>query len=89
VSTPSDRHRNYARAVRDTFRQAESDVPAWVDEHMPYRGPCAFCDGPDARHRMLDSIADQARTEGAEGVAADFGYPLAFVERVAAEWVDE
>ena len=22
----------------------------------PFRGPCAFCGGPDARHRLFDSL---------------------------------
>lgn len=31
-----------------------SDTP--LDQLWPKRGPCAFCGGPDARHRTFDAI---------------------------------
>lgn len=27
----------------------------------PYAGPCAFCGGPDKRHRMFDAIREAQR----------------------------
>jgi len=65
-------------------------IPEWVDEHMPPRGPCLLCGGPDARHRVLDAIS--ARIEGGEAareVADDYGLPIRFVGHIAREWPTE
>lgn len=62
-------------------------VPDWVSETMPYRGACGLCGGPDARHRVLDAIADAVRAgEDPETVAEDHAFPVSFVERVSREW---
>jgi hypothetical protein len=68
----------------------DQTVPPWVDATMPPHGPCAFCGGPDARHRVLDAIASRiAAGESARSVADDYGYPIRFVGRVARELTSE
>ena len=68
------------------------NVPSWVDEHMPYNGPCLLCGDSDQRHRTLDAIADRLRNtdeytrESAREVADDYGLPVRFVGRIAREW---
>jgi len=56
----------------------------------PYQGPCGICGGPDARHRVADSIAEQVRAgDSPERVADDFGVDLAAVRFLAEHWDDE
>jgi hypothetical protein len=40
-------------------RLTESET-ARLDILVPPRGPCGFCGGPDARHRLFDAIREQA-----------------------------
>jgi hypothetical protein len=64
-----------------------SDVPRWVDQEMPPRGPCGLCDGSDARHRVLDAIVDRCRAgDDEEDLADDYGLTVPFVERLVKEW---
>lgn len=45
-----------------------------IDRLLPYRGPCAFCGGPDARHRIFDAIVDRFNAgEAIEEIADDLG----------------
>lgn len=47
----------------------------------PHRGPCAFCDHPDARHREADAIRGRvAAGEPLAEVAADHDLPESTVE---------
>lgn len=63
------------------------DVPTWVDEHMPPQGPCLLCGGSDARHRVLDAVADRVHAgDSAREIADDYGLPVRFVGRIAREW---
>lgn len=32
-----------------------------LDLLYPFAGPCAICGGPDKRHRLADSLIEQAR----------------------------
>jgi len=38
----------------------------------PNAGPCAFCGGPDKRHRLADSVVAYARTDGPDSIGDDF-----------------
>lgn len=44
-----------------------------LDEHFPRRGPCLLCGvpGEDARHRVIDAIAERVRAGDAEEMVAD------------------
>jgi len=65
-------------------------LPPEVDAAFPNSGPCAFCGGPEARHRVLDAIVERYRTgEPASDIAGDYEKPLAIVEDVCAHWSDE
>lgn len=58
-----------------------------IDREMPHRGPCAICGSDDARHRVLDAIAEHVRAGDPVSVMAqDFGVSAELVRRVAAEW---
>lgn len=64
-----------------------SEVPLWVYEEMPFRGPCGLCGDGDARHRVLDAIVDRFRAGDDEAMLADdYGLPVGFVERLVKEW---
>lgn len=39
---------------------------AVLDRLFPARGPCGICGGPDARHRLWDSLDGQSRS--ADGI---------------------
>lgn len=58
----------------------------WPPYHLlgPYRGPCAICGYPDARHRLYDAIADDPGTD-AVAVAAAHGVRPEVVEAIW-EW---
>lgn len=61
-------------------------IPGWVSDFMPWRGECGLCGGPDARHRVIDAMAECVRAgDDPDDVAADFGYPVAFVNRIMSE----
>ena len=47
----------------------------------PYRGPCAFCGGPAARHRLFDSLRDAATDREA---ARDYDVPILLARIVRA-----
>lgn len=53
---------------------------AKLDRYFPPCGPCAFCGGKDARHRVWDTLMD--RPEPATVVAADMEYPVEAVRMV-------
>ena len=58
---------------------------AWLDRIRPPRGPCCICGGPDARHRIWDSIDDQSRTsDGIAGTARWLHVTVAEVRLVRA-----
>ena len=58
--------------------------PKWVDAEMPTFGPCAFCGGPDSRHRVIDAIVERVKAgEAVESVAADYLKSVEFIERLA------
>lgn len=47
---------------------------ARLDELWPPCGPCAFCGGPDKRHRLWDMIKGRhAEGETVEALAEDYG----------------
>lgn len=57
-----------------------------LDSHFPPCGPCAMCGGPDARHRLWDSIDEQARLRSPRATARDFRVPVAAVRAVMAAY---
>jgi hypothetical protein len=62
-------------------------TPQNVTAAMPYRGACGFCGGPDARHRVWDSIADAvAAGDDVDDVADDFACPADVVQAIADRW---
>lgn len=59
------------------------EASAELDLHFPPAGPCAFCGGPDKRHRLWDVFIGRAEAgETAAEIADDYGYSLAAVEAV-------
>lgn len=64
-------------------------LPPEIDAAVPYSGPCAFCGGIEARHRVLDAITERVRAgEPTADVADDYRKPLAVVEAIADHWDD-
>lgn len=56
-----------------------------LDVLGPHRGPCGLCGGPDARHRVADTIAEcVAAGDSAEAMAEDFGITVNAVRAIAA-----
>jgi hypothetical protein len=54
-----------------------------LDEYFPYCGPCCICGGPDARHRIWDSITGMSATgDSAENIAEEFDLPVKAVQLV-------
>ena len=49
----------------------------------PFRGPCAFCGGPDARHRLFDSLRDDPQP--AAETADEYNVPVLLVRVVRAQ----
>ena len=48
-----------------------------LDDYFPFRGPCAFCGSPDARHRLFDSINGfHEAGNTVEEIAEEFEYPV-------------
>jgi len=63
------------------------DLPPEIDAAVPYSGPCGLCGGIEARHRVLDTIAERVRAgEPVTDVAWDYHKPVAVVEAIAAHW---
>lgn len=61
-------------------------LPSWVDDEMPFNGPCGICGGDDARHRVTDAIVERVNSgEWVEDVARDFGVSDKFVGRLLGE----
>lgn len=59
-------------------------ISAWVDEFMPYRGPCGLCGGPDARHRIIDAICEHLRlSEPISDIADEFDQCDVFIAALA------
>jgi hypothetical protein len=61
----------------------QSDLDRW----LPPRGPCLICGvpGEDARHRVMDAIAEQAAAgETAEDIATELALPVEAVLAVLA-----
>lgn len=61
-------------------------LPYEIDVRIPYTGRCVLCGFYDARHRVLDSIAEWRPVNGSQEIADEFGYPIAVVEAVRAHW---
>ena len=54
---------------------------------FPYQGRCAFCGGPDARHRLWDSIKDNAEAgDPPEWAAAEYSLTVEQVNAVVQHW---
>ena len=52
-----------------------------LDVLGPYRGPCAMCGGPDARHRLADAVVGSVMAGDARvAVAHDYAVSLAAVD---------
>lgn len=55
-----------------------------ISQYLPYRGPCAFCGGSDARHRILDAIQDLINAgEANQEIAEDLGLEIELINLVA------
>lgn len=70
---------------------ATSPAATELDRWLPPRGPCLICGVPgmDARHRVIDAIADHVTAgEGFDQIADELGLPLEALEAVMA-WVAE
>ncbi len=47
--------------------------PKALDAIMPFRGPCGFCGGPDARHRIVEAAQENLRAgESPASVAENY-----------------
>jgi hypothetical protein len=58
-------------------------LPGWVNKYLPPRGPCSFCGGLDARHRLIDMITDRhCAGDSVSSLAEDYGLPAGFVRRI-------
>jgi len=65
-------------------------LPYYVDTTFPYSGPCAFCGGPEARHRILDTIVERHRAgESVAEIAWDYDAFGLVIEAICAHWDDE
>jgi len=63
------------------------DLPPDIDAAVPYSGPCGLCGGIEARHRVLDTIAERVRAgEPVVDVAWDYRKPVAVVKAIAEFW---
>jgi hypothetical protein len=66
---------------------ARYTLPPEIDAAVPYSGPCGLCGGIEARHRVLDAIAERVRAgEPVADVAEDYGKTEAVVAAIAACW---
>ena len=49
------------------------DLNRSLDQYFPFRGPCAICGHPDARHRLFDAIRGRAKAgDSVEELAEDY-----------------
>ena len=65
--------------------------PDPIDQWFPRLGPCQLCGvpGADARHRVIEAIADAVNAgDGEEDVAADYEVPVEAV-RACVRWAAE
>lgn len=86
--TSSNKTRLVSRLVdpTPTHQPRPNDrVAPWVDTYIRYRGRCPICAG-DARHRILDALCEYQRSgESPESLSLVYGYPHAFISRIARE----
>lgn len=62
-------------------------LPEPVERAIPWSGPCGLCGGPDARHRVLDTIHERITAgEPAPDVADDHQVPLDVAVFIADHW---
>ena len=54
-----------------SFSRLTDAQAARLDVLVPHRGPCGFCAGPDARHRLFDAIREQVRAGDSIELVAD------------------
>ena len=57
--------------------------PNWklLDKWWPPRGPCGFCNGPDARHRVWDTIQGRHKAgDSIEVLVKDYGVSRRAIE---------
>ena len=65
-------------------------LPAPIAEWVGGRGPCGLCGGPDARHRVLDAIAERVTAgDTIDDTAADYGMPTWVARAVCEHWDPE
>jgi hypothetical protein len=60
-------------------------MPDWaiIDVAFPYCGPCAFCGGPDKRHRLFDAMRGAYRAgDSVEAIADNYNVPVDAVRAV-------
>lgn len=64
-----------------------ADFESWISQHQPRRGPCAFCDHPDARHREWNAWVDRHKAgDSLEKIAQDFDVSIEVVEAVVRQF---
>lgn len=62
-------------------------IPSWVDDYMPFAGPCGLCGGPDQRHRVIEAIVERVQSgDSPEEVANDYGYDVEFIDMLVDEF---
>ena len=65
------------------------NLPPEIDAAIPYSGPCGLCGGPEARHRVLDTIAERVRAgEYLAAVAWDYNLSVPIVAAIVEHWDD-
>lgn len=58
------------------------------DSHFPPRGPCAFCEHQDARHRIWDTIGDRYDAgDSIQSLAHDYGVPISAIVGALDYWL--
>lgn len=58
-----------------------------LDRYFPYRGPCAYCDSDDARHRLWDAIVERRKAgESIPDLQRDYGLSYWAVRVVLEDW---
>lgn len=72
---PQKKKRTFRRfsAAHDKARKDAARRAAMLNRWWPPRGPCAFCDCGDARHRIFDEIRGRQRAgDSLKTLARDF-----------------
>lgn len=70
-------------AVRQPATSSRADLT--LDLVGAFRGECAVCGGPDARHRLFDAIQEQQRAgDPSSLVAENYGITVELAEAIAA-----